>query len=322
MPGPTTRVLAVLELLQAHGRISGAELARRLDVDRRTVRRYVSQLEEMGIPLTADRGRDGGYMLVAGYKLPPMMFNDDEALALAVGLLAARGLGLAEGSPAVASAQAKLERVMPPALKRRVRAVDETVSLDVAPGAVSDTPARAAQDRALVALSAAAQSATRVRMVYGAPSAAESARDFDPYGLAYRRGHWYAVGWCHLRAGMRSFRLDRVRSVAALALHFERPAGFDALAHLVFSVATLPRKHSVEVLLRTDLPTAQRVLFPTAGVLTWAGDGVLLLGQTDDLRWFARELSRLPFAFEIRRPAALRTALTKHARALLEIAGG
>jgi len=322
MPGPTTRVLAVLELLQTHGRISGAELARRLEVDRRTVRRYVAQLEEMGIPLTAERGRDGGYMLVAGYKLPPMMFNDDEALALAVGLLAARGLGLAEGSPAVASAQAKLERVMPATLKRRVRAVDETVSLDLARGAVTDAPARLAQDRALVALSAAAQSATRVRMVYAAPREAESERGFDPYGLAYRRGHWYAVGWCHLRAGMRSFRLDRVRSVDALDVHFERPAGFDALAHLVFSVATLPRAHACEVLLRTDLATAQRALFPTAGVLTWAGDGVLLLGQTDDLRWFALELSRLPFPFEIRRPVGLRSALAAHAAALLGIARG
>src|SRR6266849_6624372 len=107
MPRPTTRVLAVLELLQTHGRMSGAELARRIEVDGRTVRRYISMLEELGIPITAERGRDGAYMLVAGFKLPPMMFTDDEALALSVGLLAARGLGLAGAAPAVASAQAK-----------------------------------------------------------------------------------------------------------------------------------------------------------------------------------------------------------------------
>ena len=86
---------AALELLQTHGRMSGAALAERLGVDRRTVRRYVAALEEMGVPLTAERGRDGAYLLVAGFKLPPMMFTDDEALALSVGLLAARGLGLA-----------------------------------------------------------------------------------------------------------------------------------------------------------------------------------------------------------------------------------
>src|SRR5438067_7554116 len=110
---PTTRVLAVLELLQAHGRLSGAELASRLEVDRRTLRRYVETLEEMGIPISTERGRQGGYALVPGFKLPPLMFTDDEALALAVGLVAARGLGLADASLATASAQAKLERVIP-----------------------------------------------------------------------------------------------------------------------------------------------------------------------------------------------------------------
>src|SRR5262245_58540061 len=128
---PTTRVLGVLELLQTHGRMTGAELARRIQVDGRTLRRYITRLEEIGVPITTERGRHGAYMLVAGYKLPPMMFTDDEALALSVGLLAARGLGLGETSPAVASAQAKLERVMPANLKRRVRAVDETVSLEL-----------------------------------------------------------------------------------------------------------------------------------------------------------------------------------------------
>ena len=111
MSRPTTRVLTVLELLQTHGRMSGAQLARAARGRPPTVRRYIAMLEELGIPIIAERGRDGAYLLVAGFKLPPMMFTDDEALALSVGLLAARGLGLAEAAPAVASAQAKLERV-------------------------------------------------------------------------------------------------------------------------------------------------------------------------------------------------------------------
>ncbi len=314
MSGPTTRVLAVLELLQTHGRLSGADLARRLAVDGRTVRRYIATLEEMGIPITADRGRDGGYMLVAGFKLPPLMFTDDEALAVSVGLLAARGLGLAEGAPAVASAQAKLERVMPANLKRRVRAVDETVALDLSRA----TPP--GDNEALVALSAAAQQRLRVHLAYRGARGEETERDFDAYGLAYRRGRWYAVGHCHLRGGLRSFRLDRVGAVRPLALSFERPADFDALAYLAFSVATLPRAFAVEVLLHTDLATAQRELFAAAGVLEWSAGGVLLRSQTDDLRWFALELSRLPFAFEIRRPAAMREALAAHARQLLALA--
>jgi predicted DNA-binding transcriptional regulator YafY len=311
MSRPTARVLATLELLQTHGRMSGAELSRRLQVDSRTVRRYIVTLEELGIPITAERGRDGHYSLVSGFKLPPMMFTDDEALALAVGLQAARGIGLAEAHVAVAGALAKLERVMPAGLKRRVRAVGETVAIGLtrstAPG----------DNRALAALSEAAQTETRVRLRYRSRPGEETDRDFDAYGLAYRGGFWYALGWCHLRRGLRSFRLDRIQSVRLVAERFTRPEGFDALAHLVHSVATLPRAFSVEVLLSTDLQTAQRELFPAVGVLEWEGSGVLLRGEVDSLPWFARELARLPFDFEIRKPQALRRALQIVGRRLL-----
>ncbi len=314
MSRPTARVLATLELLQTHGRMSGAELARRLEVDPRTVRRYVVTLEELGIPITAERGRDGHYMLVSGFKLPPMMFTNDEALALSVGLQAARGLGLAEANVAVAGALAKLERVLPAALKRRVRAVGETVAI----GLARSTPSP--DNLALGALTEAAQKETRVHMRYRARQGEETERDFDAYGLAYRGGCWYAVGWCHLRRGLRSFRLDRVGAVQPLAMRFTRPPGFDALGHLTLSVATLPRAHAVEVLLKTGLKTAQRELFPAVGVLEWTGDAVLLRGYADSLPWFAQQLARLPFAFEVRKPAALRHALEAVAQRLLALA--
>jgi len=317
MSRPTTRVLTVLELLQTHGRMSGSELARRLEVDGRTVRRYILKLEELGIPITAERGRDGAYMLVAGFKLPPMMFTDDEVLALSVGLLAARGMGLSEAAPAVASAQAKLERVMPATLKRRVRAVDESVTLDI-------SGSRTTMDNtALVALSGAAQLRQRVRLSYRAARDVDTEREFDTYGLVWRGGHWYAVGVCHLRQGLRTFRLDRVRAVQSLDTYFERPEGFDALAHVTLAVASLPRAHAVEVLLDTDLATARRAIFATLGVLEPVeGGGVRLLGQTDDLDWFARELARLPFAFHVQRPEEMRAALEARARTLLALARG
>jgi predicted DNA-binding transcriptional regulator YafY len=314
MARPTARVLAMLELLQSHGGLAGSELARHLDVDPRTIRRYVVALEDLGIPITAERGRDGRYLLVSGFKLPPMMFTDDEALALAVGLQAARRLGLAEAEAAVSGAVAKLERVMPASLRRRVRAVGDSVALGLsrstAPG----------DNQALGVLSEAAQTETRVHMRYRAREGAETARDFDPYGLAYRGGCWYAVGWCHLRRGLRSFRLDRVEGVRPLGAPFTRPPGFDALAHLAHSMATLPRAHAVEVLLKTDLLSARRELSPTIAVLDWTADGVLLHAQVDDLTWFAQELARLPFAFEIRKPAGLRRALRAVARRLLALA--
>jgi predicted DNA-binding transcriptional regulator YafY len=243
-----------------------------------------------------------------------MMFTDAEALALSVGLQSARGLGLAEASAAVTGALAKLERMMPAGLKRRVRAVGETVAI----GSSRATPPH--DNLALGALSEAAQTETRVHMRYRARRGDETEREFDAYGLAYRAGRWYAVGWCHLRRGLRSFRLDRIAAVRPLAARFSRPAGFDTLGHLALSLATLPRAFAVEVLLKTDLRTAQRELFPAAGVLEWTGDGVLLRGQVDSLAWFARELARLPFAFGIREPAALRQALAAVARGLLAAA--
>jgi len=309
---PTTRVLAVLELLQAHGRLPGTELARRIGVDGRTLRRYIARLEDIGVPITAERGRFGGYALSAGFKLPPMMFTGEEALALSLGLLAARSLGLDAAQPAVASAQAKLERVMPAPLKKRMRAIDETVALDL-------TRAPPAGDHAaLAALSAAAQARQRVHLHYRAANGEDSARDFDAYGLGYRGGRWYVVGHCHLRRGLRSFRLDRVRDVRPLAASFGRPDGFDTLAHLAESIATLPRAHAIEVWLHADLATARGALFEGIGLFEPVrGGGVLLHAQADDLDWFARELMRLPFGFEVRRPAGLRSVLAARARSLL-----
>lgn len=316
MSHPTTRVLAVLELLQSQGRISGAELSRRLGVDGRTLRRYIAILEELGIPITAERGRYGAYMLVAGFKLPPMMFTDDEALALSIGLLAARSLGLAEGTSAVASAQAKLERVMPAKLKNRVRAVDETVKLDL-----SHTPAPG-DNAALVSLTGAAQQQRRVHMHYRSSKGEDTERDFDPYGLVHRGGCWYVSGMCHLRNGLRSFRLDRIESVRMLEAGFSRPTDFDAARHLTFSMATLPRAIAVEVLLRTDLKTAMQELNDSIGLFEPCEEGVLLRSRTDHLDWFARQLARLPFGFEIRQPVELREALRSCARNLLALAPG
>lgn len=308
---PTTRVLALLELLQTHGRMSGAELAPRLGVDRRTLRRYVGKLEDIGIPITAERGRGGGYALMPGFKLPPMMFTEDETLALSLGLLAARGLGLAEAAPAVASAQAKLERIMPDQLRQRVRAVDETVRLDAARAIAP------ANNQPLVALTGAAQGCRRVQLRYRDQRGGESVRRFDPYGLALRHGRWYAVGMCHLRQELRTFRLDRIAGVEPLAEPFERPAGFDPMAHLVQAIATLPRAFAIEVLLKTDLASARAQLFAEAGVFEESDEGVVIHAQSDELDWFARQLAGMPFDFEIRHPPELHAAVGDCVRRLL-----
>ncbi len=315
MARPTTRVLALLELLQAHGRMSGAELARRLDVDVRTLRRYIVTLEDIGIPVTAERGRHGAYSLVAGFKLPPLMFTADETLAVSLGLLAARSLGLAEAAPAIASVEAKLERVMPEKLKRRVRAAGETTTLDLSVG----VPAR--DNVALMALTAAAQERRRVDMDYRSANGAITTRAFDAYGLVYREGCWYAAGFCHLREDLRSFRVDRVLDVRPLDVTFERPDAFDAAKHVTLGIATIPRAYGVDVLLHTDLQTAIQELRESLGLFEARGEHVLLRSRTDSIDWFARQLARLPFAFEILAPDELRNALRVHSARLSRLVG-
>src|SRR6266566_7287653 len=201
---PTTRVLTILELLQSRQQLSGPELAERLEVNARTVRRYITMLQDLGIPVEADRGRYGSYRLRPGFKLPPLMFTEDEALALTLGLLAAHRLGLTAAAPAVEGALAKIERVLPLALRERVQAVQETLILDLT--RTGPTPG----SDIVVTLCAAAQQQRRVWINYSSWQSETTERTVDLYGIVYRSGFWYAVGYCHLRAGIRVFRLDHV----------------------------------------------------------------------------------------------------------------
>src|SRR5258708_238708 len=150
---PTTHVLPVVGMLQSHGGLTGPQMAQRLEVNVRTLRRYITILQDLGIPIVAERGRLGRYELTAGYRLPPMMFTNDEALALALGLLTARQFGLVETVPAIESARAKLEQVMPLDLRQPLQALTQTVILDlnvipaVSPGKVLLTMSTAAQQQ-------------------------------------------------------------------------------------------------------------------------------------------------------------------------------
>lgn len=313
---PTTRVLTVLELLQSHHRLTGPELAARLEVNARTARRYITMLQDMGIPIEAERGRYGAYRLRPGFKLPPLMFSEDEALAVTLGLLAARRLGLAVAAPAVEGALAKIERVLPPALRERLQAVQAALVLDIA-GAESQPTAAV-----VIELSAAASSGRRVLMCYRTERGEESERPFDPYGIVYRQGRWYAVGYCHMRAALRMFRLDRVCGLRTLDERFERPVDFDAAAYVIQSLATMPNTWQVEVLLQTSLEQARRRISPVFGTLEECEDGVLLRAQGDHLGWMARELVASGLSLRVRKPEALRDELRALAARVAAMAEG
>jgi predicted DNA-binding transcriptional regulator YafY len=312
---PTTRLLSMLELLQARGRMAGPELARRLEVGERTVRRYVAMLREIGVPVEAERGRYGAYALRPGFKLPPMMFTDEEALALALGLISARRLGLSGAAPAVDGALSKIERVMPEHLRGRVRMLEESVTLAVA------RPAAAPAGEVVLTLAAAVRGRRRVRLRHRSDLGEVTGRVLDPYGVVYREGYWYAVGYDHLREGMRLFRLDRVVEAGLLETTFVRPPGFDTPEGVLEALADMPQdRWSVEVLLETT-PEGAREQVPSMGVtLEEVGEGVLMRCSTSDLAWMARVLAGLSFPFVVRRPPELREALGRRAAEIADLA--
>jgi predicted DNA-binding transcriptional regulator YafY len=302
---PTTRVLTVLELLQAHGQINGPDLAARLEVNARTVRHYITLLQDMGIPIEAERGRTGGYRLRPGFKLPPLMFSEDEAVALTVGLLAARRLGLAAAAPAVEGALAKVERVMPAALRDRIKAVQETLILE---GSTFYAPASGA---IVLTFSTAAQQRRQLRMRYRAWGAHETERAVDTYGVVFYDGRWFAVGYCHLRNGLRMFRLDRVLQADLCEEAFVRPDGFDSLEYVVQSLAMAPGTWLVEVLLETTLEEARHHVPAAMAQLEEAPGGVMLRCRVQNLGWVAHLLVGLGFPMIVREPPELRDELRK-----------
>lgn len=314
MRGPTIRVLTLLELLQSHGRMTGTELAEQLDVDKRTVRRYIRSLEDLGIPVTTEQGRDGGYMLIAGFKLPPMMFTNEETLALSLGLLAARTLKLADTQPAISSVQAKLERVMPANLKSRARTISENIDL-MLPESLPGKPQQYLQP-----LLEAVQQQRSVRILYASVEKGAVERDVDPYGLLFRRGRWYVSGYCHLRRELRTFRLDRLERAEMLEQTFIRPQNFNTAEHFRQSLNNMPGNLRVSVLLHTDMEQAEEVMGSMAAMLESRRQGLLLKTRTDCARWFALWLSQLPFDFSILEPPELKQELKIQAERLAAIA--
>lgn len=311
---PTARVLTVLELLQAHGRMTGAELARRLEVDIRTVRNYVQTLLDLGIPVEAERGRYGAYRLRAGYKLPPLIFTEDESLALTLSLLVARQSGLATTVPAFEGVLAKVERVLPASTRSRIQAVEQTVAFESS--AASASPS----GLVVMVLSSAIQSGQRVLLHYRSSQEEVTERAFDPYGIAYHKGFWYTIGYCHLRRGQRLFRLDRIVHIETTSETFPPRTHFPALEAVQQALASVPRVWQVEVWLQATLSEAQRQTRLPKAFFQAGNDGVFLHVDVEDLPWMARLLASLDIPFAVHRPLELRDALRQHARTLMNYA--
>jgi predicted DNA-binding transcriptional regulator YafY len=321
MYSPVTRLMTVLDLLQARPHITAAQLAERLEVNTRSVRRYITMLQDLGLPVEAERGRYGGYRLRPGYKLPPLMWTEDEALAITLGLRAARQLGLAHTVPTVESALAKVERMLPLSVREQVQAIQETVTLNLPISGEQEQRFARNEGAHLAALSAAAYRGARLCLRYQDKSGAETERRFDCYGLLYYNARWYAIGYCHLRQETRVFRLDRITHISVIQETFQRPEHFDCLRYAVQSFLDIPSRWLVEALLDTTLEQVRASVPASFATLEEIPEGILFRAYDDDLLHTARFLIGLGCPFKVLGPPELRPALRELAEGILAAIG-
>ena len=302
---PTARLLELLELLQAQQLLTGREIADRLGVDRRTARRYVAALQDLGIPIEGQRGVGGGYRIRPGYRLPPLMLTDDEAVVVALGTLAAGRLGLAGSADSVDGALAKIHRVLPDGLRRRVEALEET--LDFTASARGSAPVGG---ETVLLLAESIRRRRRLRMTYRSYAGEETERELSPLGLVVHTGRWYLAAFDHGRDDLRTFRVDRIRRPALAQEPADgAPDGFDAVAYVSTSLARTPWRFKVEVVLDLPFEEAARRVPATLAELIEEEEGTLLRIRVGSLDWAASVIAGLGCGFTIREPEELRASV-------------
>jgi predicted DNA-binding transcriptional regulator YafY len=312
MARPTARVLSLLELLQSGGVRTVAELAGRLGVDERTVRRYVDHLIDLDVPVESVRGRYGGYRLGSGYRMPPLMLGDDEALAVMLGLVAGRRTGLVTTTGAASeTAAAKIRRVLPERLARRLDAVLGSLAFTAPPG-----EAPAPDTGVLLSIADAVQHHRPISIRYTARDGRRSERTLHPYGLVAHSGRWYVTGADPGIGEDRTLRLDRIADARTLPGSFEPPARLDPAQHVLSALATTPYQHEVTLTIqgtieqiRARLPASVAIvteLPPGGGADPQAGRWFRVELHAERLDWLPPLLASLDLPFAVERPDELR----------------
>jgi len=311
----TERVLRLLTLLPRRTSWTAAELAAELGVTDRSVRRDVERLRAIGYPVLATAGVGGGYQLGAGTRLPPLLLDDEEAIATAVSLrLASRGTVAGAGEAAL-RALAKLDQVMPPRLRAEIRAVHAATDTLVGPAVEIDA-------ELLLTLARACRDAVRVRFRYAAREGGESERTVEPVRMVATGRRWYLMAWDTDRAGWRTFRLDRMRDVVATTWRFRPREHPDPVAYVQRSVTEAPYRYLARVRVHTPPERMRQLVPPHVGRVEDDRDGwcVLVVGGVD-LGWLAMQVALLGFEAEVIEPPELREVAGQLARRLAAMAG-
>ncbi|MFH8977469.1 helix-turn-helix transcriptional regulator [Streptomyces sp. NPDC017890] len=303
----SARLLRLLSLLQAHRDWSGADLADRLGVSPRTVRRDVDRLRELGYPVNASPGTGGGYQLGAGAELPPLLLDDDEAVAVAVGLRTAAGQGIEGIGETSVRALAKLEQVLPNRLRRRVSALNAfTVPMLRGPRSSAVDPG------VLAELAHLCRDGERLRFAYRGHDGTDSRRTVEPYRLVCSERRWYLVAFDIDRAAWRTFRVDRITPKPPHGPRFvpREPPAEDLAAYVSEGVSTRAyAAHAVVRLLVPHQEAAERIS-PTAGVLEAEGpDSCLLRTGAGSLDFMVVHVMLLGLDFEVLEPDGLTEAV-------------
>ncbi|HEY0248827.1 MAG TPA: YafY family protein [Gryllotalpicola sp.] len=323
METPTSRVLQLLELLQSAEMRSVTELADRLEVNERTVRRYVQQLRDVGVPVESVRGRYGGYRLSAGYRMAPLILSDEEAVAVFLGLSRAQA---ASDPPDLAAqiALAKIRRLLPATSASRLTTLMEAAALS--PSGPGDTP----EAGVLLTVSDAVRERRPLDLRYRDADGTPSRRTVHPYDLIAYSGRWYLRALDVDRQEERTFRIDRIRSARALVGSFASSGTPDPLPRLIdgFAVAEYPwhillRIRATEEQIRMHLPASIAVLQP----LDDSGSGYAASWRRVEIRakrldWLPAVIAELDGEVIIDEPDELRKVFRSAATRLLQIADG
>jgi predicted DNA-binding transcriptional regulator YafY len=283
MATTATRLITLIFLLQNQPNQKASELAEKLGVSLRTVHRYFEMLDEMGIPVYAERGPYGGFSLVRGYKIPPLIFSLEEAVAVTLGTSLVSEMWGQLYREAAQGAMAKLENILPN---------EQRGEIDWARRSLVATGLHRADPSVffpiLEDLRRAARERHPVSVVYeSAANAAATQREIDPYALVFRAGLWYLVGYCHLRTAPRTFRVDRIRELSVLKQSFQIPEEFEIHKYLEneFKDQPLIRARLRFIPEAAHLVTSNRVIWES---ITENPDGSLVVTMTaPDLPWLA-----------------------------------
>jgi predicted DNA-binding transcriptional regulator YafY len=311
------RLLELLSLLQARPRWTAEELAERMKVTTRTVRRDVTRLRDLGYPVEADPGPLGGYQLGSGGALPPLLLADDEAVAVAIGLRIAATSGMGGPEDAAIAALAKLEQVLPSRLREQVRSLTgTTVVLGSRRG-----PDPVVDPDMLLTLAQGCRNSERLRFVYTDRTERVTERRVEPFRLVSTQNRrWYLVAFDLDRDDWRTFRVDRLSDAELTGHRFHRTEEPDAAAMVSEGIALAAYAWQAEILLHIDYARAAEEVGRLAGRIEPAeGGGTLLRLGADSLEWIARYLAGLPFDFEIIGPPELRKTVRAVARRLLRV---